>query len=109
MQYWNTTTHKYLLSVILIFSSLSVFGQDNSPYSRYGIGTLKAIENVANRGMGGISLTDNNALIANPTNPATYTGLKLTSFQVGFESASVHVFCLSVFKLSIPSLSRGLL
>lgn len=89
MQYWNTTTHKFLLPVILIFSSLSVFGQDNSPYSRYGIGTLKAIENVANRGMGGVSLTDNGSLIANPTNPATYTGLKLTSFQVGFESASV--------------------
>lgn len=92
MQYWNTTTPR-LFFFFLFFTTLTVTlkAQENSPYSRYGIGNLKSIENVANRGMGGISIADNNNLIANPSNPATYTGLKMTSYQVGLEAASVNV------------------
>lgn len=91
MQYWNTTNFKYLSTLLLFSIFQTLKAQENSPYSRYGIGNLKAIENVANRGMGGISIADNNTLITNPTNPATYTGLKMTSYQVGLEAASVNV------------------
>lgn len=41
--------------------------------------------------MGGISIADNSTLIANPTNPATYTGLRLTSYQAGLEASTVGI------------------
>jgi hypothetical protein len=91
MQYWNTTTFKSTLFFLFLFSQLAVFSQENSPYSRYGLGNLKPIENIANRGMGGVSIADDNPLIANPSNPATYTGLRLTSYQVGVEGSSVKI------------------
>lgn len=92
MQYWNTITNKTLL--VAFISSLSILqlhAQENSPYSRYGLGNLKNTENVANLGMGGVSIADDNALVTNPTNPATFVGLRLTSFQVGVEGARVNI------------------
>lgn len=91
MQYWSTTTVNLLFTLLLFTLVGSLKAQENSPYSRYGIGTLKTIENIANRGMGGVSIADNNTLITNPSNPATYTGLKMTSYQLGLEAASVNV------------------
>jgi hypothetical protein len=38
-----------------------------------------------------IHLADDNSLIANPTNPATYTGLKMTSYQFSVEGSSVNI------------------
>lgn len=89
---WNTTINRLLPAVLLsVFSiSLSV-GQENSPYSRYGLGNLKQIENVAHRGMGGVSIADDNSLVCNPTNPATFAGLRLTAYQVGLEGIRVNV------------------
>ncbi len=82
MQYWSSKNNFYLVFLIL-FYNISLQAQENSPYSRYGIGNIRDIENVANRGMGGVSIADDNLQIANPTNPATYTGLKLASYQIG--------------------------
>jgi Long-chain fatty acid transport protein len=90
MQFWNTTL-KYLPLSTLLLSSFLVSAQENSPYSRYGVGNIKSWENIANRGMGGISVSDNSSLVVNPLNPATYTGLKLTSFQAGLEAAAIRV------------------
>jgi len=92
MQYWNTITNKTLL--VALISSLSIFksfAQENSPYSRYGLGNIKATENVVNLGMGGVAIADDNNLTVNPTNPASFAGLKLTSFQVGVEAISINV------------------
>ena len=92
MQYWNSTINKIVL--VAIFSSLTFFNtsaQENSPYSRFGIGNTKLIENAAHRGMGGVSIADDNTLITNPTNPASFAGLKLTSFQIGIEGVSINV------------------
>lgn len=88
MQYWNNKNKFFFFSFFLLLS-FSLQAQENSPYSRYGIGNLRDNENVANRGMGGVSLADDNLQIANPTNPATYTGLKLASYQVGLVSHRV--------------------
>ena len=74
MQYWSSKNNFYLVFLIL-FYNISLQAQENSPYSRYGIGNIRDIENVANRGMGGVSIADDNLQIANPTNPATYTGV----------------------------------
>lgn len=52
---------RFAFSVLLTAFCIPVFAQDNSPYSRYGLGDLVPNTNVNNRGMGGIS-----AATANP-------------------------------------------
>lgn len=91
MRFWSTTNTKYLFFSLLLLPGFTLQAQENSPYSRYGIGNLKDNQNIANRGMGGISLADNSTLIVNPGNPATYTGLKLTSYQFGLEGSRIGV------------------
>ena len=92
MQYWNTITNRVLLLAFIgSLSSFYTFAQENSPYSRYGLGNTKLIENAANRGMGGVSIADDNGFTTNPTNPATFASLKLTSFQIAVEGLSVNV------------------
>ncbi|MEP6597022.1 MAG: hypothetical protein ABJA71_13810 [Ginsengibacter sp.] len=71
----------------LLLSALPCFcfAQENSPYSRYGIGNLVTPGNILNRGMGGISggLTDPATI--NTINPATYSNLVYTTLDVGLE------------------------
>ena len=54
----TTSTNSYQ-HILLTFSLLTLFlgvnGQDNSPYSRYGIGDLVPQTNIFTRGMGGLS------------------------------------------------------
>jgi len=59
----------------MVFSLLSVGGwaQDNSPYSRYGLGDLAPKTNVASRGMAGLSAAFAEPLSINFTNPASYS------------------------------------
>ncbi len=48
--------NKILFTALFTFLTVFVFGQENSPYSRYGIGDLTPNQNIVNRGMGGISI-----------------------------------------------------
>jgi len=59
-------------SVILITYCLPAFPQDNSPYSRYGLGDMVPSTNVNGRGMGSISAGYNDMLSINFNNPASY-------------------------------------
>lgn len=61
----------FLVSFSTIFSP--VFSQDNSPYSRYGLGDLVPSTHINTRGMGGISAgyAENRAI--NFNNPASYS------------------------------------
>lgn len=73
---------------ILFFAACTLLGlqllaQENSPYSRYGIGLQQASENISNRGMGGTSIADRSISLINAENPASYSALKLTSYQLG--------------------------
>lgn len=63
----------------------SAMAQDNSPYSRYGIGDLVPSTNVNSRGMGGVSagFVDPYGLSINFNNPASYA-----SFQAFKEAKS---------------------
>lgn len=72
---------KKLLFVIIAFSAINVQAQEgtSSPYSFYGIGSLKFKGTVENRSMGGLSIyTD--SIHVNLRNPASYAGLNLASF-----------------------------
>jgi hypothetical protein len=58
-----------LLSVTITYAT----AQENSPYSRYGLGNTLPTTNVVNRGMGGISAAYADALSVNFSNPASYS------------------------------------
>lgn len=59
--------------------------QENSPYSRYGIGDLLPSQNITTRAMGGVSASYYDALSVNFINPASYSRLRFTTFDVGID------------------------
>ena len=64
---------------------LFCFAQENSPYSRYGVGNILPSGNIQNRAMGGISAGFTDPATINTVNPATYGNLVLTTLDVGVE------------------------
>ncbi len=71
----------FLLTALPLFC----FAQENSPYSRYGVGNIVPTGNIQNRAMGGISAGFTDAATINSVNPATYGNLILTTLDVGVE------------------------
>jgi hypothetical protein len=63
---------RFSFSVILLALSFHVSAQDNSPYSRYGLGDNVPVTNINSRAMGGISAGYNDILSINFNNPASY-------------------------------------
>lgn len=63
------------LVLLLTALNLTVFSQDNSPYTRYGLGDLVPPTNIIGRGMGGLSAgnTDIYGLTINYNNPASFS------------------------------------
>ncbi|MDQ6845886.1 MAG: hypothetical protein M3Z92_16335 [Bacteroidota bacterium] len=77
---------KYKLTCFFLAAlPLFCFAQENSPYSRYGIGNLVPSGNILNRGMGGISAGFTDPVTINNNNPATYSNLVYTTLDVGIE------------------------
>jgi hypothetical protein len=75
------------LVFFLLFCTAAV-AQENSPYSRYGLGDISPGQNIMTRGMGGISAgvsPDIQTQSVNFTNPASYGGLRLSTFDFGAE------------------------
>ncbi len=74
------TLHCFYLTILVLFSGLfqPVSGQDNSPYSRYGIGDLVPPTSVSSRTMGGLSAAYSDYLTINFNNPASFS-----NFQTG--------------------------
>ena len=62
-----------LCTIVLMLFVNCVFAQENSPYSRYGIGDMVPNTNIINRGMGGISAGYSDVLSINFNNPASYS------------------------------------
>ncbi|MGG9970988.1 hypothetical protein ACQ33O_04260 [Ferruginibacter sp. SUN002] len=99
---------KYLsLFIIALGFQLTAFSQENSPYSRYGLGDQAPDHNIVTRGMGGISaayvsprydsarngkntqVINMNAQSINYINPATYSNFyRNTIFDLGAEVGS---------------------
>ena len=114
-----------ILFVLFVAGGLqmSATAQENSPYSRYGIGDLAPNHNVFTRGMGGIAagITDSRSI--NFTNPASLTSIYNTIFDVGteidyrilkntnpakkFTSANTYVSYLTMaFPLTTPKMAK---
>lgn len=66
-----------LTLLVLLFAGFSpVFAQDNSPYSRYGIGDLTPGTHINTRGMAGISAGYTDYMSINFANPASYSNFE---------------------------------
>jgi hypothetical protein len=74
--------HKFSLAAFLISSLFSfLHAQDNSPYSRYGLGNQYPRMNVISRGMGGVSAAYGDYFSINYNNPASYAGFQVFTEQ----------------------------
>src|SRR6476620_6844024 len=72
--------------------------QENSPFSRYGIGEYYNNQHVISRSMGGLTaayadgLNNNVGQSINFSNPATYSGLYMSTFDIAvtIDSRALH-------------------
>jgi hypothetical protein len=90
----STTLRNLLIVCGLLVLTCNLFAQENSPYSRYGLGDIAPSTNIENRGMGGLSAAYADPFSINFTNPASYSNFlsykeerskKLTSGRVLFD------------------------
>lgn len=72
----KVTSVKIISTVFSILFFQTIFAQENSPYSRFGLGDLTPNTNTVNRGMGGISAGYSDILSINFNNPASYSGFQ---------------------------------
>jgi len=99
----STITGKLTL-ILGLLSCFAATAQENSPYSRYGIGDLYPSQNINNRGMGGLSVaTTNSGTLGqsiNFTNPASYA-----EFQrfPGIGARVLYDFALSIDSRDLSS------
>ncbi|ASZ10106.1 hypothetical protein KTO58_25290 [Chitinophaga pendula] len=82
--HWTKASIFCFLAVLLLAAN-HVTAQDNSPYSRYGLGDLNYSQNAINRGMGGVSQAYGDPQSINFTNPASYSNLLLTTLDIAVE------------------------
>src|SRR5689334_9706701 len=83
------------LAAFLLVLSLHVLGQDNSPYTRYGLGDIVPSTNISGRGMAGLSAAYNDPLSINFSNPASYgsfqTVKEATAKKIAYGRAMLDV------------------
>src|SRR5690606_27133211 len=82
----TTATIRRIFTILLtLIISVQAFSQENSPYSRYGMGDIVPNRNMLNRTMGGISTGYSDFQSINLSNPATIGKLSATVFDLGAE------------------------
>jgi hypothetical protein len=85
----STTTARLSLALLLAFSLLTAQAQQNSPFTRYGLGEFYTNQHVISRAIGGLSaayadgLNNNAGQSINFNNPATYGSLYMVTFDLG--------------------------
>src|SRR5215211_3302994 len=85
----------FLMSGLLSFSHL--FAQENSPFSRYGLGDIYPSQSIVTRGMGSVSAAYINEQALNTVNPASYSALRFVNVYGGSNGGYVtYDFGLSV-------------
>jgi hypothetical protein len=78
-----TMNPKLSLFVLLFTATFHASAQENSPFSRYGLGDLVPGQNITNRAIGGITSPFANGLSINFNNPATYSQIKIVTYDIG--------------------------
>lgn len=94
------------------YSALVAQTLTNSPYSRYGIGKIQSPGFIQNFSMGGIGIALQNDSTApfytNVSNPASYTSIRLTTFELGVMS-NMEKFETQSSRQSVDNTSLGYL
>lgn len=73
------------LSFVIFLLPITFYAtaQENSPFSRYGLGDIYPSQNIINRAMGSIGSTYANGQSINLGNPAAYSELKIVTYDIG--------------------------
>ncbi len=101
----------FLGCCILLFIGISfqtnaqMSNKDNSPYNRFGIGTLTDSRNAAIRGMGGTASGYSEEYTVNSFNPASYAFLRFTTLEFALEARSRSILFDTVVKSSTATFS----
>ncbi len=72
-----------LLCFISLFFVASMQAQVSSPYSRFGLGSLRPTTFSGNRGFGGLAAGYASTANINYTNPASYASISMATFEIG--------------------------
>ena len=81
-----TMTKILPLFFVAIGFQMAAFAQENSPYSRYGLGDLAPNHNIYSRAMGGLSAATGEYPNVNYINPASLGRMTTTIFDMGLEA-----------------------
>jgi|GEM_PF-372616 len=84
---------KFIAVFVIVLCCLVATPQSNpqSPYSRFGVGTLQEPGNVNSVGLGGITTVMDDRFSVNLSNPATYSRLVRTGLQVSAKGSMLTV------------------
>lgn len=87
MQLVNITmiSKRNLLGLVFFALPFVSLAQENSPYSRYGVGNPTPQGNIVSRGMGGISAAYSDFATVNFLNPASYGDLRRFTLDIALE------------------------
>ena len=79
---------------LIIFAFLSGKAQINtySPYSYFGLGDIHNYSNTSSASMGGLGVTTTSSNLSNHINPASYSYLNQTAFEIGARSSYRTMF-----------------
>ena len=66
---------------LFLICSIIAYNQENSPFSRYGLGDIYPQQSIASRGMGGLSSTFTSTQSINTVNPASYGSLGIVTYD----------------------------
>jgi hypothetical protein len=89
---------RFFTVLVFGFPLLTAHAQENSPFSRYGLGDWYQGQHINSRAMGGLGaayadgLSNNNGQTVNFMNPATYSNMYLISYDIGltFDSRTLR-------------------
>jgi len=76
------------VATALLLCTQAASAQENSPYSRFGLGDVLNSQNIVSRSLGGLSIGFSDYQAVNFVNPASYANLKVTTLDVGVEVSS---------------------
>jgi hypothetical protein len=74
---------RFCVVVLLLTASATAFSQENSPFSRYGLGDLYPHQSIASRAMGGITAGFVDGQAINSANPASYGSIRYVTYDLG--------------------------
>ena len=83
MQSVNLITNRLNVLISFLVFSTALSAQENSPFSRYGMGDIYPDQHIASRAMGGLSAAYINGQAINTINPASYGSLRLVTYDFG--------------------------